>query len=198
MNGHLYRHNAVFDFRQNLEDAEVLAIDINSVPGAETHRSFVPFDDLKRLLPEHVLKTLLGYYDIPMNNWKVIQERYLRVFTILFVIDKAKEIERLLHWDRLADERLPFEEHDVTILPGVTSFFQDFYKAQWKFCAYKIRQYSLNDTRLAEEHILPITSRELLNQGANSWTYKVEIHPSYNFLAPKVCVNISLKTECLV
>ncbi|PVI06060.1 hypothetical protein DM02DRAFT_34015 [Periconia macrospinosa] len=183
MEGHLYP--AVLDFRDFLESAEILAIDLKSRPDTQKSRAFIPTEALKDYLSEGRLKRLLRYYNIPATHCEEIQERYLIVFTILFVIGKCAEINCFLHIERLNDDRLPFGKHDGQIWPKECShFFHEFWNAQWKFCAHRLMRNALHAQRFEEERILPIIGRKIISEGPDSCTSKIEILPSYNFLTP--------------
>jgi hypothetical protein len=84
----------------------------------------------------------------------------------------------------LSDIHLPFNpERPPAHAPhtaGDQSFWQEFCKAQWKFCARVMEE--LSDKHIESDQILPIISKKRLGGGGSANIWLVKIHPFYNKL----------------
>jgi len=113
----------------------------------------------------------------------LVRERYLVVFSILLSIGKGPFINKFIQHGELVDERLPFLTRDVW--PEASSeIFDEFYEAQWQFCAKTLVAEGLNDTKLCDNMVMPFKKIELLRDGSDSTISKVELFEEYNSLIP--------------
>jgi hypothetical protein len=176
------------DILRHIDNLQVLAFDAYSpLPG----RAFVPKVSLREYLSHDKVKTLLKFCGLSVVDWHTIHTHYLTVFVILLGIGKGKYITHFRSHDALADDQLPF--HTGSNWPSVClKFYDKFDDAQWRFCAQELRADRLDDRMFLWKRIIPITSKTMLKDSADSETYRVEIHPDY---APKVgsssCLPIS-------
>jgi hypothetical protein len=175
----------VADLRDFLRHAEILAIDPRSPTDLHKRRPFVPARALQHYLTEPAIKKLLSSCLLHTTYWRSIQQYYSKIFTILIIIGKGDRIDHFISYDNLDDDRLPFRS-DSDWPPDCRDFFQEFSNAQWRFCAQPLRKDRLNNTRLYDETIIPITSIKELKRGPDSCIYKVDIYPGYNHLTERV------------
>ena len=151
-------------------------------------RPFVPQKSLRNYLTVPRIKVLLRSYDLPSRAAENIRNYYLRVLAILLEIGKAKHVLHFLPHDGLADDFLPFDELHKNKWPSNSrKFFDKFYDAQWKFCAQQLKTGRLDNKRIDPNRILPFTTKACLKSGPDSEVLKVDVHPEYNDLVPKVC-----------
>jgi hypothetical protein len=175
------------DFLEYIRKAEVPAVSLDSTQ----KRPFVPEDKLQIYLDKATLRKLLICYNHPATECTAIHSGYWIVFSILITIRRGTYITQFLPHERLGDDYLPFTTDDD--LPHeCKDFFRDFYEAQWRFCAQRLKKDRLNDTRLHDKRIIPITSLDLLCAGPDSCTYKVEMYPRYQNLLEQVRILLHL------
>ncbi|ORY13218.1 hypothetical protein BCR34DRAFT_600134 [Clohesyomyces aquaticus] len=144
------------------------------------------------------------------GGYEKIMLRCQRIFSILVLIGKPCLVNRFL-MRGISDSALPFAKPNVLTednkeptakfggieppkmvltsssfdpngLFGDDSTWKDFYREQWRFCAFVLKP-GLVDTKLPDDCILPIVQRSPLRQCSTATTYKVEIHPEYNNLS---------------
>ena len=176
--GHL---SSATDFCEFVKRKRIPAI---SGPSATQQHEFIPRATIRDYLTPNQLRKLLDNH----GELEVVQTGYLVVFAILVFIGKGIYITRFIPHNHLDDERLPFQHFEGW--PDDCLYFkEEFFKAQWQFCAQPLKIRRLNDTRLSPEVIVPITRRMLLNKGVVSSTYVVDIHPEYDLLSGAVSVS---------
>lgn len=112
-----------------------------------------------------------------------LEDRYIRVFTILTLIGKGRYVEHFIQHPNLRDNQLPFLEKPAHFPtdPNDRTFWDSFYEKQFAFCAHHFR-YNENYTKLEDLFILPIVSKEALGQGGSAAIYKIKLHPYYDRL----------------
>jgi hypothetical protein len=115
----------------------------------------------------------------------VVHRDYRRVLAILLFIERGDLIEYFVHAPELNDQKLPFTSKPAFFPDNSQDpFFEDFQKAQWRFCAPKIR-----DSRRIDWHpdyILPfVRIGEPLGKGHSGKAYKIKIHPAHDRLNPE-------------
>ena len=111
----------------------------------------------------------------------VLQQSYTKVFSILVCISRGPAIVHFVNKPGFTDEHLPFLNRDS--FPSRLSdetFFDDFYKKQWMFCAPKL---DFHEWWLWEpQRILPIVYEKELGRGASARTFLLRVHPGHNNL----------------
>jgi hypothetical protein len=170
------------DFLDHLGRNRAFALSSHS---QATKRPFIPDHVLHSYLYPVRIRELLRCYAQPEGDWEIVQQGYLKIFTILLVIDRAAYLQHFVEGFNLADTQLPFK-HPTEFPSGCSDFYEAFYQAQWGFCALPLRRHWLNKTRWGDELIIPIVRRGFLKEGVDASTYIVEIEPSYNDLVAKV------------
>lgn len=147
--------------------------------------AFVPFSALRKFYSKHYrIPNLLKAFQSSPVNQQAIFDSYLRVFTILVLIQKAAHIRHFLELD-LGDQYLPFQTSDDWPLE-CKGFFALFWEKQWTFCPLDFRRLKLNNRKLHERHVLPITSKRILKEGGHSRTWLIEVYPEYDHLENNV------------
>lgn len=149
---------------------------------------FMPLPDLKKYLKAEKRTTRLLRALYPdREHWDIelLENWYIRVFAILILIGKGRYIEHIVQHRNLRDDKLPFLEKPshFPVDPDHPSFWDLFKEKQFIFCAQEFRYYE-NNQRLEDHCILPITSKEVLDQGGSAAIYKIKLHPHYDQLNP--------------
>jgi hypothetical protein len=145
-------------------------------------RSFVPIDDLRQeFFLEDTIRSLLYYYGIDVQiAWERVHEYFLAVFSILITIGKASYLPQFTRQQSVNDSKLPFTSKDGWH-SDCHSFFDEFYKAQWQFCAQPFTRDWLNGIGSDDPNtILPIIHERCLKHGPDAYTYWIKVHPSYD------------------
>jgi len=175
--------NELPDFLNQLKRWTSFAVDESSPTGA---RPFILIHELKSYLNKDRLRKLLFYVQQTCSNEQVIRDNYVVVFAVLLKIGKGAYIKHFTSEDSLVDDRLPF-----TTSNGWTKdssyFFEDFYEAQWQFCAKRLERGRLNDNRVPKEIVMPFKKMDVLKKGPDSTVFRVEIFPEYNYLNRVSC-----------
>ncbi|KAI1577344.1 SPS1 Serine threonine protein kinase [Pyrenophora tritici-repentis] len=188
--------NELRDFLDQLKQWTLFAAN-QSLPAGG--RAFISIHQLKRYLDKERLRKLLCYVQRTSHNQEVIQDKYIVVFAILLKIGKGAYISHFTSHDSLADDRLPFE-HPNGWFGESTSFFEEFYKAQWPFCAKRLERGRFTDKCVPEEMVIPFKRMEVLKQGPNSTVFRVEVFPEYNYLTQdehdKPTTNVFILKSC--
>lgn len=168
------------DYLAHIEGCTLLAISDASSTGT---RPIVSIRALRSYVSPDILRKLLLCISITSNYETVVREQYLVVFTILLSIGMGPFIHTFVQHDQLVDERLPFLTRDVW--PEASSqIFDNFYEAQWRFCAKTLVPDGLNDTKLCDNMVMPFKEIKVLNKGSDSTISKVELFEEYNHLVP--------------
>lgn len=108
-----------------------------------------------------------------------ILEQYLGTLTVLLTIGQARYLNRFIERD-YSDDRLPFFDRPRHFPKSESgSFFDAFFDAQWRFCPVRFAKNPVN-LQIEPEQIIPLKSREKLNSGVHSATYRVELHEEYD------------------
>lgn len=171
-------------FLEHIERNKISALSSN--PEA-SGRSFTPDHVVHSYLTPLRIIELLRCYGLPESYWEVVQADYRKVFSILLVVDRASFLPHFTQSAESSDTQLPFKQ--PTMFPsGCSGFYEDFYKAQWAFCALPFKRVLLNEARFCDELIIPCVKRRVLKDDVDARTYVVEIEPSYNDLVAKVSV----------
>lgn len=151
--------------------------------------SFVPLSEVRSFYSKpHRVQDILKAFHQNTALAKAIQKSYIRVFTILVLIQKAAYIVHFTSYNHLTDEHLPFRSCNEW--PEDTKeFFDSFSNEQWKFCPLNLDKHGLNDTHLPDNTILPITIKKVLREGVHSRTSLIEVYPEYDKLSDEVSIN---------
>jgi hypothetical protein len=172
--------SAARNFREFIKTTLVPVL-VDSGPSPTHPRKFLPRHTLKAHLTTRRLRQL----GINHAELETVYTGYITIFAILFWIDKAIYITRFLPYDRFDDEHLPFQ-HFEDWPPECQSFSEDFYNAQWQFCAQILKKGRLNNTQFLPQTIVPFINCKAIKEDVVSSTYVVEIHPDYDELTDKV------------
>jgi hypothetical protein len=174
--------SSAIDFREFVKRELIPAM---SDPSTTQQHKFIPRATLQNYLTPNRLRKLLDSH----GELEAIQTGYLAVFAILILIGKGIYITRFIPHDNLDDQHLPFQHFEGWPDDDCLDFKEQFFKAQWQFCAQPLKIRRLNDTRLSPDVIVPITRRTLLKKGIVSSIYVVDIHPEYDLLSSAVSVS---------
>jgi hypothetical protein len=111
-----------------------------------------------------------------------IQENYSKIFSILLWIGEGSKIREFTENRSLADTNLPFRSKPSSFpdLPHFDTFWLDFDRWQWMFCAPDLSYY--RKVEWEERRILPFIRCEELGAGASGVAYRIEVHPSHDDL----------------
>jgi hypothetical protein len=182
--------------QQPTHKAEVLGliqwIDENSAQGIDAfgkRTPFMPQNALKQYLSQKnrlrdLLKALFDPEDLPVYvSPTSILAKCISVFAILVRIRKGRYIGEFLRHRELFDHQLPFRTRppDFPSLSNDDPFFDDFCKEQWRFCAHTFSD-GEDDIRISEPCILPILTKESLEEGGTADLFKVTLHADYDKL----------------
>ncbi|KAG6359692.1 hypothetical protein INS49_010744 [Diaporthe citri] len=153
--------------------------------GMEQH--YIPHTELLTYWTDARIQDVCeSYAEGIVTSLDLIREQYIRVFSTLVYTGNLSYIPAFQK-NELWDQRLP-----ATTLPGpweqlpsYQAMFDDFKSHQWTFFPVILDRYSLDDTWLPPERILPIcaqaTIREQLHSDRAAIT-KIQFHPSCNSL----------------
>ena len=132
---------------------------------------------------EELLEVLFENWDTPPPDANYITKHYLRPFAILLCIGAGRMIHHFVEHQSLVDHLLPFRDKPSTF-PALTSgeLFAAFRREQWAFCAVKL-DYNIG-AHLEVEEILPITTKEEIEEGGSAITYKIIVDEDYDELVP--------------
>lgn len=124
--------------------------------GLNGHGKRVPWVPLEKLCVywdgERVAEVLS--HIIPAPPMKAIREQYLRVFTILVLLNKVNFINEFTSHG-LNDEYWPRSGVYSGWPPTFSEFFEDFQAMQWKFFPLEFNRHNLIDRRIPADRILP-------------------------------------------
>lgn len=158
-------------------------------PSPAPNSSFMPLPDLQAYLKAEKRTTRLLralYSDCEHRHIiELLEEWYIRVFAILILIGKGRYIEHFVRHESLRDPQLPFlvKPSHFPVDPNYPSFWDLFYEKQFAFCPRYFRYYE-NNQQLEDRRILPIISKEVLDEGGSAAIYKIKLHPHYDQLNP--------------
>jgi hypothetical protein len=170
-------------------------------PVPAVNHPFMPLPRLETYLKDGnrtraLLQALFPYRQPPIEPEEVWRN-CIRVFSILLLIGKGEFIQHFVQHGQLWDSKLPFSsaQHFPPTASG-GAFFDLFYQKQWHFCAYTFDR-SVIEAHLEKQRILPIVFKEQLPGGGSALTYKIRLHPAYDYLTPptdirRVCLALTL------
>jgi hypothetical protein len=155
----------VFDFTDHVEE---LKQKYSGRDGAGNQRPYIPENELKRYWTKSrvhdVCKSHAPHLTI---KWEVVNQRCLRLFSILVYLDRAQYFEQLLERG-LSDAKLPLTDSDVPQAlraPAFEDVLGSLLKHQWMFCPLVLDYALLTNLHLSTSHILPFREQELLADG---------------------------------
>lgn len=184
-------HNATIDpnLQQRCHD-HIKALEVPGINGYDKVVNWVPYNKLKEYWERNRLEEVLALLS-PVIPAKTIRAKYLRVFTILVLLDKIGYLPRFLS-HALTDECWPRVKRFEGWAEAVeeNDFFEDFKRKQWTFFPLEISRHELVDRIVPLERILPFTkvdSIQVLAQvisggGGGARCSIVTIHESCNQL----------------
>jgi hypothetical protein len=173
-------NNELTTFLVQLEKRMLSVVDESSPTGT---RPIVSIHALQTYLTSDKVRKLLLYVTNSSINERIVRERYLVVFSVLLSINRGPYIKIFVQYDQLTDERLPFLSRG-SWPKACKVIFDEFYEAQWKFCAKRLVYDRLNDTRLHADEIVPFRRKDVLKAGLDSTIFKAELSEEYNYLFP--------------
>ncbi|KAI1102225.1 hypothetical protein F4804DRAFT_343428 [Jackrogersella minutella] len=155
---------------------------------SENNRTFIPLPILRRYWTKGRIKTILNAFHPPLSfHIDVIQDGYIRTFSMLVHCDRVADLEYFTKYD-LNDNRLPLKRRpDEWDGDFFGQLFNIVYKYQWRFFPLIFRHTHLEDRYLDSNQILPIIELERIThdritQGDAAIIQKMTIHDSCNFL----------------
>ncbi|KAF2473094.1 kinase-like protein [Lindgomyces ingoldianus] len=164
---------AVVDLLSHIESALVSGV----------YGPFLPFSALQQYYANRLrVLYLLRSLDQSPTCYGAIQDGYPIVFTILVIINKTGYFRHFTRHTFLSDRHLPFRNHNDWP-EDCQHFFNSFRNEQWRLCPQNFGRQQLDDLRLQDEVVLPVTRREPLGRPGNSTTFKIEVHPDYDNLS---------------
>lgn len=141
---------------------------------------------LKQLL-EDVLQTDQRY----SVRVDALRKDYTRVFSTLLSIERGGAIVHFMSKPGLSDSHFPFKTgHLFPSRISDETFFDDFYKKQWMFCAPKLTRDRPDWFEWEPERILPVNYRELGKGGSGAKIFEMKVHPGHNDLLPHESVKV--------
>ena len=154
----------------------------------EEKRKYIPLGKLRERLTRSrvadLLAALFNNEERSAPDVDIIIRHYLRPFAILLRIGEGKMISQFVKHKNLQDDRLPFD-HEPLQFPSSTqrNIFAAFHQEQWAFCPLTL-EYSM-DVQIGPDEILPITSKEQIDEGGSSITYIIIVDRDYDELMPR-------------
>ncbi|CAK4030412.1 SPS1, Serine threonine kinase [Lecanosticta acicola] len=189
---------ALQELLQWIERRSISSYDIET-GAVDSGRVFMPNTSVENYFQEHNCKRtkdLLAavYPDEDAPPARDIAETCPRIFCILTLISKTKYIRFFTKRNTLLDNRLPFEARpkDFPTSPSDPSFFENFKKHQWRFCAPDLEGRS--GRRFDDEEILPISELKKAGGGGSATVYKATIHTEHDRLRKAAGNCYALKT----
>ena len=146
-------------------------------------RPIVSLDSLRSWLTRERARSLLLYVESTPSYEDAVRTSHLAVFSVLLSINKGICLSIFIRHHHLADDGLPFLTRDAWP-EAVRYMFDEFYKAQWKFCPKRLVARQLNDTFLDKNVVIPFREKLILKEGNDTVISKVEVFEEYNHLIP--------------
>jgi len=144
-------------------------------------RPIVSLDSLRSWLTTERARSLLLYVESTPSYEDAVRTSHLAVFSVLLSINKGIYISTFIRHDHMADVGLPF--HSCDAWPEAVQYiFDEFYKAQWKFCPKRLISRQLHDIWLDKNIVVPFKEKRILKEGEDSVIFKVELFNEYNHL----------------
>jgi hypothetical protein len=139
------------------------------------------------------IKAALGGNSYSPHDLCWIREKYIRVFSILVLINCAEFIEEVWGHSDLKDEKLPFYSPTRPWPSNIP--FDTFYEAQWQLCPQEFnRQELMKGSRFDEDRILPFEKVRCLKSGDSADTFLIKLKREYNHLHHEVCTEVFTAT----
>lgn len=154
-------HNTTIDpsLQQRCHD-DIKALEVPGINGYNKAVNWVPYDKLEEYWEKSRVEEVLSSLS-PVIPSRTIRSKYLRVFTILVLLNKIRYLPRFLS-HALTDECWPrvkrFEGWAEAV--GDDDFFQDFKRKQWTFFPLEFCRHELVDRIVPLERVLPFTKVE--------------------------------------
>lgn len=188
------------DMRVELEDLEIQNYE---------QKFFVPLDDLKVILPESRVATLINalYNNGGIEVWqqpeltRIVVDNGLRVFATLLSFSRPDLILKFKETDHFAhsqlDSRLPLSQDSLGLILRDERSSAKFYKHQWKFLAPFFRA-DQSHRGLQDNVVLPFTNCERLGEGGFGEVHRMTLAASYQGLMPERRSQVRLSQSFLV
>ena len=169
------------ELREFLERVDACTESAVVKPRPLATRAIVSLDSLRSWLTTERARSLLLYVEGTPSYEDAVRTSHLAVFSILLSINKGIYISTFIRHDHMADVALPF--HSCDAWPEVVQYiFEEFNKAQWKFCPQRLDFRRLHDIWLDNNVVLPFKEKQILKGGEDSVIFKVELFEEYNHL----------------
>jgi len=146
------------------------------LPDPDREAFFRDNEQVKRLL-DAVL-----YPNLPLHvSLDTLRQSYTKVFSTLLCIGRGAAIVHFVNKPGFTDGHLPFL-HGCSFPNRLSdeTFFDEFYKKQWMFCAPKLEFHEW--WQWEPDRILPIVYEQELGSGSSARTFRLRVHPGYNNL----------------
>jgi hypothetical protein len=159
-------------------------------PVAKEAKSFVPHQDLYRLLTKSVIREALSkgastrWYNLDQVV-DIIHSGGRRIFAILTVLNgQEQQILRFIEHDHFQgsplDHKLPFSRTALSaIVPDIAI---DFYEKQWEFSAPVLAR-GIDHRLLDDFTALPFTENRKIDEGGFGEVFKIILHESHQDLS---------------
>lgn len=126
---------------------------------------WVPYSSLREYWGPVRLEEVLCHL-IPAPPISIVRDRYLRVFTILVLLNKVEYISQFTSHG-LTDDYWPQSQAYWRWTPTFEPFFDAFLSKQWTFFPLDFHRHNLIDRHIPCDRILPFQSIEQLPANAN-------------------------------
>ncbi|KAK0622341.1 hypothetical protein B0T14DRAFT_426565, partial [Immersiella caudata] len=172
----------VFGFTDHVEE---LKQKYSGRDGAGNRRPYIPENELKRYWTKSrvhdVCKSHAPHLTI---KWEVVNQRCLRLFSILVYLDRAQYFEPLLERG-ISDAKLPLTDSDVPQAlrtPAFEDVLDSLLKHQWTFCPLVLDYALLTNLHLHSSHILPFREEQQLADGDAAHIHRILVSGECNKL----------------
>jgi hypothetical protein len=172
-------------------------------PVSSKQQEFLPFEQIEEYFggEDHLADTLSAVFPdqelIPVEA-TVVQDSYLKTFSILLAIGEARYIRHFVEHDGLSDARLPHtsKPHNFPISTARPRLWDLFFEKQWMFCAADMH-YKINNT-LELDRVLPIIDGEVLGEGGSAVVSRIVLHSSFNKLRDSSSTSVSTPASAFI
>lgn len=183
-NRHRTDVTSIAEFLQFIQDKVRLGYDVLG-----NKRPYHSYDVLQtywtRANIQAILKTESLHF-VPCID--TIREDYLRVLSMLVYGDEISHLSASFLSTNLHDGQLPLSKPSLQWpnAPLYAKLFDSISSCQWHFFPFIFDRNRLLNRRLAPEHVLPILSREVIQEGEVADVYKIILDDTYNALVEQV------------
>lgn len=165
---------------------------------------FIPRHATVNYITRHANRLMEAVYNYDRKEAPATQyvvENCPLVLAILLNIGRGSLIAYFVQHESLYDKNLPFLSKPLHFCRhGNYDFFNEFYQAQWQFCAHVFTPSYGALVSIPQEKILPVTELTPIDQRSSSIIHKITVHHEHDGLLEdrgttvRVCARFARKT----